>query len=136
MGKTWEIWSTKFSFQSLIRFTILYKTLLHPEMKSFQFLHSSVNSCFSIQFSPPKVFVTFSIRWARRKFTESMSMNMKFSIFAMLLLLLLSDRVTKDLLTVNPHHTVTNWSLENGYKSNVDKDNIYPYRVFGSGENL
>lgn len=41
-------------------------------------------------------------------------------------------RTAPELLTVNDNPNATYWNIE-GYQSNVDADEIYPRRVFGSG---
>lgn len=36
-------------------------------------------------------------------------------------------------MTVNARLNGSNWNIENGYESNVEEDEIYPHRAFGSG---
>lgn len=37
------------------------------------------------------------------------------------------------MLTVRDNPNASNWNVEGGYRSNLNENDVYPYRVFGSG---
>lgn len=42
-------------------------------------------------------------------------------------------RIPSDLITVRDNPKATYWNMEDGYQSNVNESELYPYRTFGSG---
>lgn len=44
-----------------------------------------------------------------------------------------TDEIASELVTVFNRLNGTNWDIETGYATNVDENEIYPYRVFGCG---